>query len=176
MWVFKTLPFGWSYSPLLFFGALKREGGVGGGGGGGACDALFGRCICVCRVSRSSNREIGTFKKVLVDAGVIIGDKLSVKAEHELVLLSWLAAGAGKWCIAPFRVYLYHRWAPAITRRRHAPCDEYKLAEQRGRPDHKLVAVHRFAKVTEAATTSYKTRTRMLLPVVMRICRRVQAA
>ena len=38
------------------------------------------------------------------------------------------------------------------------------------------MAVHQFADVTEAATASYKTRTITPFAVVMRICRRVEAA
>ena len=45
MWVFRTLPFGWSYSPLLCQRFLAHLVGkvVQGGRSGVALDALFGQ-------------------------------------------------------------------------------------------------------------------------------------
>ena len=101
MWVFKTLPFGYSYSPLLFRRFLAHLTGKVGLGKAGAVlrpmhyldDLLvFGEC------EEAVTEKLAAFKKVLADAGFIISDKLSVKAERELVFLGWLAAGGDKWC------------------------------------------------------------------------------
>ena len=63
------------------------------------------------------------------------------------------------------------------------PLDADQLAEKRGSRDNKPVAVHQFAEVAEAATHHYRTSVvtprvadNDRFPVVMRICRRVEAA
>ena len=80
-------------------------------------------------------------------------------------------------------ISIYHGVFPGMTRRRHVPLDADQLAEQQGRGDDREVAVHQFAEVVEAATTSYKTWVvtpqvayNKCLPVVMRICQRAEAA
>ena len=61
--------------------------------------------------------------------------------------------------------------------------DAAQVAAKRGRRDDRLVAAHQFDEVSEVASTSYRTWTitpelakSKHFPVVMRICRRVEAA
>ena len=61
--------------------------------------------------------------------------------------------------------------------------DAAQVAAKRGRRDDRLVAAHRFEEVSAVASVSYRTWTvtpelakSKRFPVVMRICRRVEAA
>ena len=90
MWVFKTLPFGWSYSPLLCQRLLAQLTGKVGLEVAGAVLRLM-HYLDDFLVFGDSEAAVATklaaFKEVLANAGFLISDKSSSRRERELVFL-----------------------------------------------------------------------------------------
>ena len=90
MWVFKTPPFGWSYSPLLCQRLLAHLTGKVGLEVAGAVLRLM-HYLDDFLVFGDSEAAVATklaaFKEVLANAGFLISDKSSSRPERELVFL-----------------------------------------------------------------------------------------
>ena len=90
MWVFKTLPFGWSYSPLLCQRLLAHLTGKVGLEVAGAVLRLM-HYLDVFLVFGDSEAAVATelaaFKEVLANASFLISGKSSSRPERELVFL-----------------------------------------------------------------------------------------
>ena len=90
MWVFKTLPFGWSYSPLMCQRLLAHLTGKVGLEVAGAVLRLM-HYVDDFLVFGDSEAAVATklaaFKEVLANAGFLISDKSSGRPERELAFL-----------------------------------------------------------------------------------------
>ena len=90
MWVFKTLPFGWSYSPLLCQRLLAQLTGKVGLEVAGAVLRLMhylGDFLVFGDSEAAVATKLAEFKEVLANAGFLISDKSSSRPERELVFL-----------------------------------------------------------------------------------------